>query len=259
MSEKYDDEFLISELQRFYIENTKVPTMKDFQLNKDFPSECTYKLHFGTWNNALRLAGLIPNQIHNKLIGNECCEICKSNNTPIWYYKNNKRICQKCYTDRNYFYGVLNVTSSTAIGVITEHVVYKVLNDCVKCNTRDNFNADYDLISNKYKIINVKSAKLHETNNVWLFTKRINSKIPNNYICLGFDKNRIKILKVWIVPENSALITKHGIFISCSEKGLKRAKQYEVDATLYNEVYQNLDIYTLPEFRNLNKTEEVSV
>jgi hypothetical protein len=42
------------------------------------------------------------------------------------------------------------------------------------------------------------------------------------------------------------------ITISSGERGLKSKSKYEVDATPYNEVYQNLDLTTLDEFKNLN-------
>lgn len=66
-------------------------------------------------------------------------------------------------------------------------------------------------------------------------------------------------MHMWIIPENSKIIANTGIYITKSDKGLSRAYQYEIDPTPYNTVYQNLDIYTLPEFCNLNKPEEVFV
>ena len=40
----------------------------------------------------------------------------------------------------------------------------------------------------------------------------------------------------------------------CSKckQGFKRVEQYDVDSTPYNEIYQNLDIYSMPEFCNFN-------
>ena len=251
---RYDDEFLLNELKRFYNIYGRSPTYNDFVTNKNFPCTNAYQKHFGTWNNALQLAGLNINHMQVKLIGNEYCEICKSKKSSHWYYKNDLRICDKCYTgNRNYLYGRLNPNSTTGIGVITEHVVYTVLNDCVKCNTEDNFCAQYDLISKKYGNINVKSSKIKKVNNensfYWQFSKT--SKIPDYYICIGFNKTKTEILKVWIINSKILINTKNRIYISNSEKGLNKFKQFEVDLEPYNNVYQNLDITTLPEFTNV--------
>lgn len=151
--------------------------------------------------------------------------------------------------------GVLDPWSTVGKGVISEHVVFKVLDDCVKCNTLNSFNMPYDLISKKYDIINVKTATLRSysnTNKAWMFEIRANQYTPDHYICLGFDENYRNIIKVWIVPNSANIIKKGAIYISMSNYTSKRAKQYEVDPKLYNEVYQTFDILELPEFRNLN-------
>jgi len=57
-SKTMSDEFLISELKRFYNTYNKVPTCCDFDENKEFPSLKVYQNHFGSWNNALREAGM---------------------------------------------------------------------------------------------------------------------------------------------------------------------------------------------------------
>jgi len=55
-SKTMSDEFLISELKRFYNTYDKVPTCTDFDEDKEFPSRKVYQNHFGSWNNALREA-----------------------------------------------------------------------------------------------------------------------------------------------------------------------------------------------------------
>lgn len=251
---KYDNEFLISELNRYTKENNKIPIEQDFKDNKSFPHPGVYEKHFGTWNNALKEAGLEINK--GKLTGNEICYICKTDKTSQWNFKKGERICNKCYfSDRNYLHGILNPESPTGIGVITEHIVYKILGDCEKCNTIDNFDGNYDLISDKYGNINVKSSVLHKQHKnsyYWAFNKHKNAKIPDYYICLGFNKNRSEILKVWIIPYESKIVYRSGIRITNSENSLNRALQYEVDSSPYNNIYKNLDIYTLSEFKNLN-------
>jgi len=151
--------------------------------------------------------------------------------------------------------GLLDPWCPVGRGVITEHVVYTVLGDCFKCNTYDNFNAPYDLISKKYGIINVKSGTLYKRNYgayTWSFNIKEHQYIPDYYICVGFDENYNNIIKVWIIPGKSYVVGKYSISITKSENGLKRVKQYEIDAAQYDYIYQTFDILDLPEFRNLD-------
>lgn len=255
MYRKYTDEYLISELHRFVDENDRTPTQNDLSNDATYPGYKTYKKQFGSWNDALIVAGLSINRLH-RLTGNEVCEKCGSVIVKQYHNKDNQRICGLCYQhDRNHIHGILSPDSSSGIGVITEHVVYETLGDCEKYNIKDDFNADYDLKSEKYGTINVKSSKLcrrgKRKSGEWYFEKKRNAVIPDYYICIGFDENRDKILKVWIIPRDVDVIGICGIHITNSIKSLNRAKQYEVNSIPYNEVYQNLDIMTLPEFKNI--------
>jgi len=64
MTKKYTDEFLISELNRYYMQFQKVPTTTDFDNAKGYPSTTACKSHFKTWNEALQAAGLICNKVY---------------------------------------------------------------------------------------------------------------------------------------------------------------------------------------------------
>lgn len=57
-SNKLPDNFLISELKRFYKENGRIPKQKDFRHNSEYPSYDAFNDRFG-WQNALKLVGLI--------------------------------------------------------------------------------------------------------------------------------------------------------------------------------------------------------
>jgi hypothetical protein len=70
---------------------------------------------------------------------------------------------------------------------------------------------------------------------------------------LGYSNNRSKVEHVWIINKDSDLVRHWGFNISESIKGLLKYKLYEVDAEPYNTAYQNLNIYELPEFRNLKQ------
>lgn len=153
--------------------------------------------------------------------------------------------------------GRLNLNSTSGQAVITEHVVYTVLSDCVKCNTVEKFTSTFDLISESLGCIDVKSSSLikHRTGKnlryEWNFHLHLNTQSPDYYVCLGLGENKDSIQHVWIIPSNSTKVGAFAINIGNSESGLKSAQQYEVDSKPYNDVYQNLNIYELPEFANL--------
>jgi hypothetical protein len=250
----------LDELKRFYKEKGRVPRTID--LCHGYPASLTYQTHFGTWNNALTLAGLHINELHIYTDEIQKCDICNSSVTIQWNNVDNKRICSRCYKGyRNHVFGTLNPDSSAGLGIITEHVVLTVLGDAINYNTTDYFNSKYDLYSPLYENINVKSARLYQHKECktthWKFAIHNGESRPDTYICLGFDSKRSKIEHVWIIPAYMYLIKKCGISIVNSEKGLQRAYQFEVDPTQYNEVYQSLNIYSLPAFCNLQQIQEI--
>ena len=257
----YTETELINSLQNLAKILGRTPSVNDIAGLKDFPSQIAFLNAFDSWNNALIKSGLPINQIQTVLTGDETCAICGHRTSKnLWSIVDGKRICGNCNSGpRNYLHGVLNPNSHTGIGVITEHVVHEVLGDCEKCNTTEHFFAPYDLSSKKYGSINVKSSRVYKCKHAsaqrWHFTKHLSGIIPDNYICLAFDENKYNIEHVWIIPGNSYLVKKSGISISNSLKSLSRAIQYEVDPEPYNKVYQELDIYTLPEFCNLPREE----
>jgi len=65
MCKKYTEEFLLSELRRFYEENGRSPTQKDLQKNDiEYPRAHIYYKRFKGLNNALQLAELPINLVH---------------------------------------------------------------------------------------------------------------------------------------------------------------------------------------------------
>lgn len=55
---KYTDEELLNELIRFKKEHGRSPIKEDFKNNPEYPSYVTYQRRFGSWYNALKIAGL---------------------------------------------------------------------------------------------------------------------------------------------------------------------------------------------------------
>jgi len=253
--EHYTDAELISLLQNLAKDLGTTPTIEYIDSLENFPTSATFDSHFGNYTKALIVANLPLNKSNEKLTGDERCYICNCDTYGgLWSIVDGHRICSRCEkSPRNYINGTLDPNSSTAIGIITEYIVHKVLQDAVICNTPTSFHAETDLISDKYNTINVKSAVLRQAQpngQFWSFGTH-NTTSPHNYICIGFNSDKTKILKVWIIPSSASIVGKYAISITNSLRGLSRAIQYEVDPEPYNKVYQELDIYTLPEFCNL--------
>lgn len=63
---KYSDEELLIYLVQYYVENGKVPTVRDFYSNSEYPGKSVYIKRFGNWSNALKLVGLDDDAMINK-------------------------------------------------------------------------------------------------------------------------------------------------------------------------------------------------
>jgi len=247
----YTKEFLISELQKFELENGKSPKMKDMQISNGYPSVSAFKDNFGSWNKALLAAKLKVNQLD----GTETCDNCgkvKPENQG-WNYKNDKRLCNICNKKllSDYMNGNLDSDSSTGFAFMSQRVVAKTLGLDLKydCNCSIGFNAPDDLYdSNKYKYTNVKTSVLNNKN-FWKFNFK-NKYIPDTYIMLGFSANKSDILHVWITePEDDLTFDeknfkyKQSIGITNDiNSGLNRAEPWEVDCESYNDVYHSMSL-----------------
>lgn len=68
----YTDKELLNYLIHFIKENRRVPVNNDFRNNPMYPSSETYRTHFGTWQNALKLVGLDTDMlVKNGILENE--------------------------------------------------------------------------------------------------------------------------------------------------------------------------------------------
>lgn len=61
--QKYSNEYLIEVLKEYARNIGKTPTYTLFEEDKKVPSATIYKKRFGSWNNAIELAGLQSNAI----------------------------------------------------------------------------------------------------------------------------------------------------------------------------------------------------
>lgn len=63
---KYKEEFLLNEIKRFVKEFNRIPISEDFNYLEEYPSRKTFTNNFGTFNNALMLAGFEPTKLTMK-------------------------------------------------------------------------------------------------------------------------------------------------------------------------------------------------
>lgn len=92
------DDKLLYYMKQFYKENGRTPTHYDFNNNPNYPSFGTYIERFGSWNNALREAGLWHNRVIVRMTDGELLEYLMK------FYEENGRIptCYDFNSDPNY-------------------------------------------------------------------------------------------------------------------------------------------------------------
>jgi len=255
----YSKDELILVLQNFYIKNGRSPTVFDINNLKNGPALTTFINMFGSWNAALNAANIPLNVLIHKLDGTETCSKCHTHLTCNWYYVNNNRICNKCYCkERKTLFGTLDPNSSVGFGVLMERVVITCIKDAIWYNSADSLCMPYDFNCKLYNNVNIKARKLSKYNS-WIF--RLDCKyIPDTFMLIGLNENKSIIEHIWIINSNMDIIkNKKTLTIYNTQTNINKFCNYEVDPEPYNKVYQNLDIYSLPEFCNLSKSEEVSV
>jgi len=95
MKNEITKESLIEDLQKFYKENGRIPKYKDFKnKNGEYCGVATYINNFGSWNNALKIAGFITyKEIRDKCKLVNYCKNCGEE--IITTFKKNKTFCCK--------------------------------------------------------------------------------------------------------------------------------------------------------------------
>ena len=78
---KYTQKMIIDAFHKFVHDFDKIPTCKDFDNTYGYPSPTTVAQIYGTWNNALQIAGLNIHKSWHKNSENDKCSICGSTTT----------------------------------------------------------------------------------------------------------------------------------------------------------------------------------
>lgn len=247
----YSKQKLISELQRFYNGNGRVPTQLDMQVKFGYPSAGAYRKPFGTFNSALKIANLDLNQYHNCWQdGTETCDNCgkQKNKSTKWAYVDGKRLCHICRkrNESSYKKGVLSAESTCGFAFRAQRLVIKYLklDDEYDCNLSDGFSSSFDIYDkNKYGKIDVKAATLQKDGR-WRFNF-YNKENPDTYILIAFDSNRSEIIYVWLIHPNDEPIKNRcaiTIKLGFNTPSLEKMYKYLFDYKSFNEIWQNMSL-----------------
>lgn len=245
----YTKEFLISELQRFYNENGKVPGALDMNTKAGYPYASAYQYHFNSWNNALIEADFEINQKHREIDGTETCSYCGKRadeipNFGCWRYPGDVRYCNQHgqHGIADYVMGDLDINSSKGLGRAGEILVAKTLKipEEYDCN-RKSCHAPTDMYHENYGKIDVKTALFSITRNTWRFKFKAKQE-SDTYFCVGLSSNRSNVKHVWIVLNKGKIKNLQTFGVYDTYRSLLNRSHWEVDAKPYNDIWKTMKL-----------------
>lgn len=206
---RYTDEELLEYLRKFYRENNRPPTTRDFTNNPNYPHYDTYKDRFGSWEEALRLVGLdTDSMVVNGIVQTE----------------NQKGRLAEIFV-REHFDDIENVVDLSG----------------------KNCNSPYDGICPTGKIYDVKSSKLGNDRDCWNFhILNVSKEEIEWYYLLAFNEDYSELLRAWRIPAWDFMesIGKCRILIGINNNyryNIENMKQYEITDRLLP-VFKNRQI-----------------
>ena len=246
-------QYLISEIQRFYSENGRVPVARDMRVKYNYPGINEFKDEFGSWNNAIEAAKFKLNKVW--VSGNKICVICGTKETNQWHNSDRGRICHSCYYKQKskYMNKLLDIDSNVGKGFVGERIVAAVLGIKPECDCnriKGLGHKDFDMVQlhdEKYGKIQVKTATLRVSchNSLHWYFDLVGR--CDTYVMLGFSQERKDVIKVWVIPSNKSIVTyKTGLNIILNPKNIRHVareiKKYEVDVKPYNDIYHSMSL-----------------
>ena len=164
----------------------------------------------------------------NRKANSKICRECHSKRSQKWREENYERHLADCTRwDREH--GVLSMSENKEcpayLGIsVTEKLIYRYFRDAIRMR---NGNPGYDIVCNRGKLIDVKSACLN-TRGGWYFT--INHNMIADYFVLVAwdDRENLNILHVWLIPGN---VLSHLKGTRISPSTVHKWSQYEKDVT----------------------------
>ena len=249
---KYNKEFLISELKRFYKENGRVPTQKDMSPKNGYPNGTLYRQYFDSYNKALEITKLKPNRIHHvgTLDGTEVCSYCGKRADEIpnfvhWLYPDGIRYCTKHGSSNYekfpaYVIGKLDINSPKGLGRAGEILVVETLGigNEYDCN-RISCGYSFDMYHDEYGKIDVKTGLFNYEYNSWGFPFKA-KKEADTYICISLSYSGKYVQHVWVVPNEGKIRDLINFTVYDTQRSLSNREHWEVLSKPYNDVWQEM-------------------
>jgi len=212
------DEELLDYLIQFYDDTGRPPIQKDFENNSVYPHYGVYIKRFGSWNNALNMAGLQVNVFTN-LANEELLE-----HLVHFYDKERRPPTIKDFTHNRKYpnfqqyigrFGSwnnalklvgLDADSMIRKGIIetdnqkarlAELLVLEHFSEKVQDLSGKDWKSPYDGICPKNQIYDVKSSKLHEDRYYQFNLDNAHKDEIELYYLLGFNKDYSKLEHAW--------------------------------------------------------------
>lgn len=162
LSSEISDEELLAQLKRFYEENGRPPTCKDFKLDRKYPSYRQYFNRFGSWDNAMRLVSLDLDSMIDK--------------------------------------GIVLENTQYRARIFELYVKDHFIEESIDLSGK-NRNSPYDGVCPNSQTYDAKSAKFDVKYNWWEYMLGNMYREDIEWFYLGaFDKDFGKLIYVWRIP-----------------------------------------------------------
>lgn len=186
---KYTDEDMLNFLKLFYQENNRIPVRRDFENNSKYPGFYSYYNHFGSWNNALRLAEMDIDTMARQ-----------------------KNFSNNIYKGRHWEIMIMDMFQNKSIDL-----------------SGNNCNSPFDGICPNGKTYDAKSSKLYDNDYWLFPIYNKDKETIEWYYFGAFNKDYTELLHVWQVPgeviENNYLYVGKGTY---SKFNMENMKEYEI-------------------------------
>lgn len=141
---------------------------------------------------------------------------------------------------------MIDPDSNQGIGYITEVLVAKFLGIKTCFDITDNFNhQSFDLYEHEdFNMINAKGSTLryYKGNNFWWFATERN-RTPDFFFCIGYDKRRRHVKRVYIIPNDNYVVNLTGLYMSLHGS---EYKWFREDEKPWDELFHTLKLDNCP-------------
>lgn len=246
----YTEGELLYHLRQFFEENDRSPKIDDFVNSSEHPGFSTYIKCFGSWNNAIKMAGLCANnrtRLTNEDLLNYIIQFHKENDRPpaIRDFDGNSK-----YPDSSIYWTrfggfekakkIVGLDTDTMIrkgialennylrGRQSELIVLEHFKETPIDLSGDNCNSSCDGICPGGKTYDVKSSALleHKGWSFWHFgTSNKYKKAIEIYYFLAFNVDWTKLEHGWRVP--GEIVENNDFHIGSKGEGFENMKKYD--------------------------------